>query len=634
MCGICGIVDYSGHPAQAKELNALLEPLIPRGPDAQGTWVHNNVAIGHRRLSIIDLSAEGNQPLWNEDESIALICNGEIYNYQELTKELIQKGHHFRSKSDSEVLIHLYEEFLDKPELFLQSVRGMFALAIWDQNRQRLLLARDRLGIKPLYVEHSPNKIRFSSLVSSFLNVPGNHYSIDYDSVYEYLRLLTIPEPNTMLNEVKALAPGTLLIHEPQKKQEFCYWSLPETALGIKRQEEADEWIHESFDEAIGLHLNSDVPLGSFLSAGVDSSIVTIQAAKQSSVTAFTATFPNEMENEEKDAKKTAQHFGISHQTLALDQGFLSGLRDTIPVMDQPLALGSALSLFQISNRASNEVKVVLSGDGGDEILAGYDHRHIPLYQPPIIGSFPARLQKNLGHLMYFFSDKILGNENSLTKIGNYCKQNFVERYLNRGVYVQNSLNVQQQLAPCHRGGINQRRYLERVENKYRESFGHDTLNRMLYIDICTSLVDEMLAKTDRMTMACGLEARVPFLDHKFVEVCMSIPGQFKRSSTIEGKRPLRNMLRKIGASSEIATRKKTGFNSPLGRLLNEDAKTKKVAQEFWSDSLECPLFEQNNNLRLFEGKLNESQWQMLFSKLIMGQWWKLAQNKPASLSG
>jgi asparagine synthase (glutamine-hydrolysing) len=384
MCGIAGVYNWREPTSQQSVVSEMMNRLRRRGPDGSGVHSEAGIALGHRRLSIIDLSERGAQPLSNEDGTIWLSFNGEIYNYRQLRRELESRGHRFRSDSDSEVLVHLYEDSKDDLLRFLASVRGMFGFAIWDRGRQRLVLARDRLGIKPLVFYLDESFIAFASDLDALTACPGVPRKLDWTSLFEYLVFLTIPGPNTIFQNVRYLSPGSILSIERGVTSELRYWGLEsDSSDSFSDYHQADEAIEETLDEAVRFHLIADVEVGAFLSAGVDSGLVTAIASESGGrkLRTFAATFPGEEEDEGSAARSASELLGTRHTEFAVTGGFLDSIVDVVAAMDQPLALTSAVSLFQLSQRASAEVKVVLTGDGGDELFGGYS-RHRPYAMP------------------------------------------------------------------------------------------------------------------------------------------------------------------------------------------------------------------------------------------------------------
>ncbi|MBX9850852.1 MAG: asparagine synthase (glutamine-hydrolyzing) [Cytophagaceae bacterium] len=625
MCGIAGIYKFHQQEVRNAEVEKLIKPLHHRGPDGSGIYINCQAGLGHKRLSIIDLSESGSQPMPNENKSIWVICNGEIYNFHNLRNKLIKKGHQFRSGSDSEILVHLYEEYREKPEFFLEEVRGMFAFALWDEKKQRMILGRDRLGIKPLFFHHSKEYVAFASEITSLSSFTDNSLSIDWTSVYEYLLLLTIPSPNTFFKEIKHLDPGSICIIENDKPRYHSYWHLnPAPDNMYKSENEVQEEVESHLKEIINQHMIADVPVGTFLSAGIDSTVVTTLASQNAnnSFYTFCATFPDEDVNEGTIAASTARKLGIPFEEFSLKGGFLDELESVINFMDQPIALTSAVSLFQISKLAKEKVKVVLTGDGGDEVFGGYDHRHIPYFIPSQVKWLPESLRMFLGKGAL----KIMGNHKGKWKnLATSMSKDEALRYFSR-LSILPTETAFSLINKDYSKEIDSERYVRKMRKLFKKSQESDSLNKQLFVDLHTSLPDEMLTKADRMTMACSIEGRVPLLDHKLVELSMRIPGGLKRKDNF-GKIPLRQIVYK-NFGSELAYRKKTGFNSPLSQWLRTEKETKLLFQDYWKKVAQTPLLDKTRTAALkddfFSGK--ETSANPLFALIVLGSW--LEKNK------
>lgn len=600
MCGIGGFVKtHRINPTFSRE--ALLNSLSHRGPDNSDFFENENFCLVHTRLSIIDLSSKGNQPLYNESKSLVLICNGEIYNFQVLRKKLIEKGHFFYSSSDSEVIIHLYEEFNGDIHKVCNELVGMFAFCLADIEKNILIIARDRIGIKPLYYTNC-DQFAFSSEVFPLVHSKLSSDQIDCTSLYEYLKFGYIPEPSTWYESVNSLPPGSFAIFSGTNLTIEKFWTLKtKINSAFKSIDEVKEEFDYRFKNIIQDHLISDVPLGTFLSAGIDSSLVTYYSANQTkSVTAYTASFPGEEEDEFNIAKQTADKLGLKCYAYKISTDFFANYDEHFKYIDQPFGITSSLSLSRISEFAKRNVKVVLTGDGADELFAGYD-RHENFYSPPYFKYIPSSLSLSLLKII----SKTYSN-NKLEELIKFFSISEPRKYFNRLSYM-NELIVRGLLSFDILPKIDFERYYNKIQtywNKYEEN---DFLNRLLYVDIHSSLVDEMLYKTDRMTMNNGIEARVPFLDHRIVELAMTIPGKFKRGSQI-GKLPLRALAGER-LSSDLAYRKKTGFNSPLMKMLENDNLTFKSFDAQINKLEDYPLISKSalKDLDIFNTNIGDS---------------------------
>ncbi len=596
MCGIAGIYQWEGGTPEREVIQRMTARLAHRGPDGEGLHVGTGVALGHRRLAIIDLSERGAQPMANFRGDVWLTFNGEIYNYRELRRRLENEGARFRTDSDSETILHLYEAYGDVINGFLNELRGMFAFAIWDERRQRLLVARDRLGIKPLFYHIGADFLAFASELSALTEHPEVPRRMDWTSLFDYLTLLTIPTPHTIFQDVHVLQPGHVLVAEHGKTRSFPYWRLEDAMTQpLTNAQEADEELESVLAEATRLHLIADVEVGAFLSGGIDSGLVVALATEQGAagIQTFAATFPGEEVNEGPWAREAAQRLGTQHTEFAVSAGFLESIEDIAQYFDQPMAITSAVSLYHLSRMARQRVKVVLTGDGGDELFAGYQ-RHRP-YPAPLkaAGWMPEGARPVVGRLgVRALPEWARRHSSALKKAHGVAAQlarDETSLYIPRLYYwaPEAALNL---LPRDVWPQVNTERYGARVRSILARCPSPDKLTRMLFVDLHTSLVDEMLTKVDRMTMAHGLEARVPLLDHKVVELGMRISGALKRQGE-KGKLPLRRLVAsRLGR--ETAERGKYGFNSPLEAWLRDDHQTRTQFNDLWPQAAATQAFE------------------------------------------
>jgi asparagine synthase (glutamine-hydrolysing) len=570
MCGIAGVFEYAPEAEVSRNLVVRMTDLIAhRGPDDSGHMFRGGVGLGHRRLSIIDLSAAGHQPMGSEDGTIWITYNGECYNYAGLRDWLRGRGHQFRSGSDTEVLLRLYQE---KGEGFLADIDGMFAFAIWDERQQTLLVARDRIGIKPLYYFADRDHFLFASEMKALLADPRVPTNVDEAALADYFQLLSIPDPRSILQGVKKLLPGHYLKVSRRGVECRRYWDLaidPDPSVSL---ETASAEFRRRFGGAVRSHLVADVPVGAFLSGGVDSSSIVAAAsgAQKSPIETFSVTFPGLAEFDESPyAARVAAHCAAHHHEFNLTPDLIEGLPRIAWHADEPFAISSAFALYFLAKLAREHVKVVLSGDGGDEVFAGYPWRHSdypPIAAPLIaarrmwraLGGFadilPARLRRHLGPT---------GPRD--------C------RYL-RAVSCFQREQLAEFLHPDLAARMTESRHANIVQECLERAPGNDQLDRKLYTDIKTTLVSEMLTKVDRMTMAHGLEARVPFLDHHLVEWAFTVPSCYKLSKG-EGKLLVKKAMEK-DLPRDILYRPKQGFNVPLKVWMRSELK------EFVRDSL------------------------------------------------
>jgi asparagine synthase (glutamine-hydrolysing) len=571
MCGICGIYNFrNGAPVDAGVVEAMKTTLAHRGPDGHGSYVDGSVGLGHRRLSIIDLSDAARQPLGNEDQTIWVVCNGEVYNYRELRRQLADLGHEFYSASDTEVLVHLYEEY---GVGFLERVEGMFALAVWDSKSKELILARDRLGIKPLYYQLDSAGIAFASEIKGLLVRPKARFQLDQRALLAYLLHAQIPAPRTAYSNTHKLQPAHLIRIRSGAYTVHRYWDLPRKPQKTSQTE--DEIIEELSAELSRVcrsHLVSDVPVGAFLSGGLDSSTIVSLAASHATdpIRTFCVSFKNHPnEDESSVARRVANASRTIHTEHDMQGDFVDELEHIVGLGDEPFAIASAFALYGIARIASDDVKVALSGDGADELFAGYPRHYRRLRSP---------IGWNLGDLVANATSTISRKLTSTGTFGRYVNplgmkvlRRFYTPFLSRDRYYQhlifcNDLFISRQLLDAEF----YREHIKMVDQEVVDQFlsslhlgpREDEINRRLSAEVRTTLVDEMLTKVDRMSMAWGLEVRVPFLDHKLVELAMSIPGSMKYDG--QGGKKIMKRAVKGALPDEVIAREKHGFNPPL----------------------------------------------------------------------
>ena len=614
MCGIAGVYGSMGTGEKTASLNILSTCLAHRGPDGNGRYVDGQVGLQHTRLSIIDLSANGNQPLYNEDRSLVLVCNGEIYNYLDIRKELIDKGHTFSSHSDSEVILHLYEENINAPHKLLDRLTGMFAFALWDTKKKKLFIARDRVGIKPLYYSYENNTLVFSSEVKPIAQTKLVNTEIDYTSLYEYFQLTYIPGPNTLYTHIKCLEAGHYMLIENNIISINEYWDIPVTGSTWKDEAQVIAATENLLKKIVTDHLVADVPVGTFLSGGVDSSLITTLAAENHpGIYSFTASFPGEPEDEGAAAADTARKLGTTHCSFALKNDFFTDFEAQFADLDQPFGIMSALALGRISKLARQKAKVVLSGDGGDELFGGYYRHHFPP-EPFVIRHLPAPIKDSILKI-----GAVVTGKKSLEKLR---QNNLIPEevtFLHK-ITVTDKTTVLSLFPPSIRAKVDTDRFLHRLHELFTRRKDKDPLNRVLYVDMKTTLVDEMLTKCDRMTMINGIEGRVPFLDHRFIEMAFTIPGKYKRKDAI-GKIILRKILaKKLG--DELAFSVKTGFNSPLGQWLKTDEATRAYVHQSLANLHHLPFIEPTL-IDSFQKNLTETSPRLLFCLVCVNNYFK-----------
>jgi asparagine synthase (glutamine-hydrolysing) len=569
MCGIYGILRMDGLAPEPAQLGAMGRAIIHRGPDDEGTHVDGPCAIGMRRLSIIDL-AGGHQPMSTTDGTVWLVCNGEIYNFRELRRELENAGHRFRSHSDSEVVLHAYVEYGDR---FVERLNGMFAFALWDARRRRLLVGRDRLGIKPVYVAHDDKRVAFASEAKALLQLPGMDRSLDPSAVASYLQLGYVPAPQCIFRGIRKLPPATLLIVEGGRVEQRRYWSLPGEVDRHVSEAEWIELIRSGIERAVKMQMVSDVPLGAFLSGGIDSSAVVASMARASSsrvktyAIGFEGSRADEYYSELPYARRVADLFGTDHHEIIVKPDVVALLPRLLWHMDEPISDSAFITTFLVSEFARRDVTVILSGVGGDELFGGY-RRYLGDHYLSYFERLPSWLRTGaatLGNKLPSDRHSPLLNAMRLAR-GFLASANLTpeERYR---AYVQ----VFPKDAVDGLLRVNGYEHHDAIEAAFRLAHGDDALNRMMIVDAETQLPDDLLLLTDKMSMATSLECRVPLLDHELAELAARIPEEVKIGSG-RLKRAMKLALADV-LPRDILDRKKRGFGTPMGAWLKSDLK-------------------------------------------------------------
>jgi asparagine synthase (glutamine-hydrolysing) len=523
------------------------------------------VGLGHRRLSIIDLSQNADQPMGNEDDTVIVLFNGEIYNYKQLTKELIQKGHKFRSHSDTEVIVHLYEDIKD---LCLNKLDGMFAFALWDNKRERLLLARDRMGIKPLYYTLKGKNIYFASEIKALLLLEEVSRQIDFKSLDLYLTYGYIPGSSTIFKDIKKLPPASYLTFENQQIHIDSYWSIEYLPKHDLHEIGLTEALQEVFTRAIERHLVSDVPVGAFLSGGVDSSIVValMDKVKTEAIETFSIGYESARKDELHYAASVANRFQTNHHEFRITPDMTKVLPRLLWHLDEPFFDNSIIPTYYISKLARSRAKVVLSGDGGDELFGGYEWTRRHQYKG-VFDKIPSSLQKSLAKLgldsgpdddystnLAKRARRFLGDLTSDAKIG-FLRRTSVSYPFRRTLYSQ---SLRDELTDFDAADYRQQLFSHVQVEDERE--------KMLYVDTVSFLPDDCLFKIDRMSMAHGLEVRVPLLDRELVEFSAKIPFEFKVRNLTS-----KYILKKTFAQylpKETLKQRKQGFTIPISTWL------------------------------------------------------------------
>jgi asparagine synthase (glutamine-hydrolysing) len=553
MCGIAGVVRWDGGPPPTEAVRAMCDRLVHRGPDDEGYFVDQAAALGMRRLSIIDLET-GHQPVSNEDGTVWVVFNGEIYNFKELRKDLESQGHRFRTTSDTETIVHLYEDY---GRAAIEHLRGMFALALWDARRRQLILARDRLGIKPLYYAPFDGGLAFASEVKALLELPELGRDLNWSSVVHLLAFATTPPDESILRGIHKLEPGRrAVVRADGRVTVDRYWDVafaPDT-----RSSEGDliARLRALIDEAVGLHLRSDVPVGVFLSGGVDSSAVLASMVRLTPgpIRTFSIGFQDVDYDELPHARRIAAAFGTDHHDLVLEPQHVDFVEDLIWHLDEPFGDSSAIPTYVVSRLAATHVKVVLSGDGGDEIFGGYD-KYVVEQRERRRDRLPAALRHALGAVGRALPEGTTGR-NFLRHLGLEGARRYLDATTLFGRPERARLlrpEVLAQVASTDPADEALRRLAPR---------GGGWLTPLQYADLQSYLPLDILTKVDRMTMAHSLEARPALLDHRVVEFAATVPPDLLlrgRTTKYLLKQALRGAL-----PDDILDRPKHGFAVPL----------------------------------------------------------------------
>lgn len=580
MCGICGIVSLApGKRVCPEDLLAMRDSMMHRGPDDAGLFVQQDVALGHRRLSIIDLSS-GHQPMTNEDSSIFIVYNGELYNYLVLRKELIALGHIFKTYSDTEVIVHAYEEY---GQACLEHFRGMFAFAIWDVTENQLFIARDRLGEKPLYYAQWDGYFLFGSEIKAILAHTVSRRSVNPAALDLYLGFRYVPGPQTMFEGIYKLQPGHALIIKDHKLAIKEYWDFCGVKTNSISDADAQDQFVELLKESIRLRLMSEVPLGIFLSGGVDSSAIVALMSNMTTeqVKTFSVGYKGDaVENEFEYARMVSQRYKTKHYEFLLDaEDFLGFIPKLVWHLDEPIADASTIPLYFISQLAKEHVTVVLSGEGADELLGGYY-----IYKKMLI------LEKlrsiSVAHLLAkgaAWAGQLLGKR-KITHYAELLRLPLEQRYFG----VSQVFSRRERANLFGKGsGMNLHESTDVTASYYEKVRNREPLDRMLYLDTKVWLPDDLLMKADKMTMATSVELRVPFLDHLLVEYAASLPVALKirkNETKILLKKAMESLL-----PHDLLYRPKKGFPVPISRWFRE--KTDSIREVLLDRESACNLF-------------------------------------------
>ena len=593
MCGICGEINFN-NGVRVEPIQRMCRVLSHRGPDDEGMLlikgdqyfeINNSrglpscangfeVGLGHRRLSIIDLSEAGHQPMCNEDATAWIVFNGEIYNFQGISEELKKDGHSFKSKSDTEVILHAYEEWGVE---CLNHFRGMFAFAIWDSNLQRLFMARDRLGKKPLVYFRQNGRFAFASEIKALLQIPGFERRVNISALHHYLTYQYVPSPETIIGGIKKLPPAHYLLYDHLGNLKIeRYWRLNfnsshQTKTNV---EELKDRIRTELEESVRLRLISDVPLGAFLSGGVDSSLIVGMMAKLSGkpVKTFSIGFEEKEFDELSYARIVSDHFSTEHHEFIVKPNAIEILPKLVWHYNEPFADSSAIPTYYVANLTKDFVKVVLTGDAGDENFAGYP-RYLRSMWVASFTRIPEKLRRDL--LPYFLRvfSGLHWREKTLNRLADFMESLSTDQTKNYAEQIKifSAKEKENIYTDDFRKQVEENDPFDFLLSKFQESGTEDLLEQLLYVDINSYLPEDLLVKMDIATMANSLEARVPFLDHKFMELVGEIPFHLKLRGT-ESKFILKQAFKDF-LPAAILKRKKMGFGVPLSKWFRNELK-------------------------------------------------------------
>ena len=613
MCGICGF-----NWSDASLIESMKARLVHRGPDDHGSYVAEGISLGHRRLSILDLSEAGRQPLSNEDGTVWVTFNGEIYNHLELRERLEKRGHRFRTRTDTESIVHAYEEYGLE---FATHLTGMFALAIWDARRRRLVLARDRLGLKPLYYSLEDGKLRFASEIKALLADPGLPRRLNRQGLFDLLGYEFVPAPATLFEGIRKLLPGCLLSLEADGRARLTrYWSLEP-----KEIEPSEEALIEALERSCAAHTMSDVPIGAFLSGGVDSSTIVsfLSRSLPSALQTFALGYRESSYSEFECARQVAEQFHTRHTELLVRPVDAAAIERSVWHLDEPTTDPSNLPFMLICAEARRYVKVCLSGDGGDELLMGYDR-----FRASRANAWLQRVPLPLRPRLYRAVVAHLADNERKKGLSNVLK-----RFLQGALLSADGEHIRWQYFadPAQMAELFEPELLRALDTdpfapvkRWSSHAPRERGSREQFVELNTVLPDSVLMKVDKMSMACGLEVRPPFLDHRVVEFCYSLPTELKLHRLTTKWLLKRAMRERLPAG--IATRAKQGFSIPMKNWLrgelaeltrDEVFSSPLIAQHLRIATLERLWREhqkrQHNHSHLFWVLLNLSLWERQF---------------------
>jgi asparagine synthase (glutamine-hydrolysing) len=568
MCGIAGFTQFHNTYGDTQTLELMGQTIFHRGPDAGGTYLDKKIGLCHRRLSIIDLSESGNQPLTSADDQYVIVFNGEIYNYPELRQELLKENYEFKTHTDTEVILALYAKYGKE---CLQYLDGMFAFALWDKQSQTLFIARDRIGKKPLYYYPVENDIIFASELKALLKLDVIPREIRVDSIYDFFAYQYIPDPKSIFQGIYKLEPGHYLEVNKDGITKSQYWDVSFESTSNKSEAELRDDLIKIINKYTKNRMISDVPLGAFLSGGVDSSGIVATMARNSDqpITTCSIGFDVEQFNETEFARLVAQQYKTDHHEFTVQDKVTDNLEEIVRYFDEPFADPSLVPTFYVSQLARQKVTVAIAGDGGDELFAGYEKYSIDHLENKIRNLFPSFLRTSLLPVLENFLSRF---NNSLCKKGSTLLRS-LSVSPEMGFYLSNSQitdRIWNKITqPDTRKILGNYHPAQITTDHYQKCKAPDHLAKILYTDMKTYLPGDILVKVDRMSMANSLEVRAPILDHHIIEFSATIPSKMKFKNG-EKKHLLKEAF-KEDLPDDILYRKKMGFSVPLAQWLRHE---------------------------------------------------------------
>jgi asparagine synthase (glutamine-hydrolysing) len=563
MCGICGIIFKDSQRSVEREvIENMAKNIIHRGPDDEGFYLHRNIGMAVRRLSIVDLKG-GQQPIMNEDGSVVVVYNGEIYNHSDLRKELEKNGHRFKSRCDTEVLVHLYEEHGSN---LIKYLNGMFAFAIYDKRKNYIIIARDRLGIKPIYYINTDKWILFGSEVKTFLPFPEFESAMDYESLHQYLTFRYVPYPRTIFKKVKKLPPGSMIEISLNTKdlRMSKYWDLNFNNIRENRSlSEAAEELKYLIKDSIKLRLKAEVPLGVMLSGGIDSCAIVsgIKNASQNTISTFTVDYDEfGSHNESRFAKLAADKFKTDHHEIIISfKDFIMNIEKMVYFMDEVIADPAAVSIYELCQFSRKFVTVLLSGVGGDELFAGYNIYKEAVYSK-YLSHVPEVLWNSIIIPLYNIMPEGTLGKNFVNRIRRPIEETFLgSSFVYGGFSEMEKLNLYEPNFAEHQSGCDPYEIIRKTLSQIKSA---SKLQKMMYVDTKHWLADSHLVMMDKMSMANSIELRTPLLDHRLVDFAASLSENFKINS-FQSKIVFKNAVQSE-IPSPILNRAKKGFSTPF----------------------------------------------------------------------